>query len=341
MKSRISQTSKPKINSSFNKTMISRKSNANSRATRKSFNSKKSFSKTLNKSSKLPNQGILNLGDLGPSGPLMKKPNEIQKKGMLYSKNKVNAIVNRIKSPIVVNSQKTYYITRFADFERSMHLFQSRQQQTRSGIVSELESIRLKFQEMKKKVEASRNHKKELIESLKSLKLVKAKFAKANNLKTNLIQKDDKKNKKMTTAKINSLRKDLNVIRIDGEQRLHKLTSKVQGLLSEFKNEDKHKSKIKGVKKGKKLSAQKVQKTCLAYVKRAKLLIKDHKSKLNMDFENTLKMHRNNIVVKLGSYLEEIRKERRKNHYKLHEFVHNTEHKVNNMLKEKEVQLEY
>ena len=260
---------------------------------------------------------------------------------MLYSKNKVNAIVNRIKSPIVVNSQKTYYVTRFAEFERSLNLFQSRQHQTRLGIVSELDSIRSKFQEMKKKVEASRNHKKELIESLKSLKLVKAKFAKANNLKSNLIQKDDKKYKKSTVAKINSLRKDLNIIRIDGEQRLHKLTSKVNGLLSEFKNEDKYKSKVKGIKKGKKLSAQKVQKTCLAYVKRAKLLIKDHKSKLNMDFENTLKMHRNNIVVKLGTHLEDIRKERRNHHYKLHEFVHNTEHKVNNMLKEKQVNLEY
>jgi hypothetical protein len=321
--------------------MISRKSKANSKISKKSLKSSHSFAKTLPKSSKAPSKGILNLGDLGPSGPSLNRPQEIQKKGMIYSKNKVNAIVNRIKSPIVVNSQKTYYLSRFSDFERSLQIFQSRQQQTRNGIKNDLDSIRIKFQEMRKKVEASRNHKKELIESLKSLKLVKAKFAKVNNLKSNLLQKDEKKQKKFSVGKINALRKDLNIIRIDGEQRLHKLSSKVHGLLSEFKNEDKQKAKLKGMKKGKKLTRQKVTKTCLAYVKKAKLLIKDHKSKLNLDFENTLKMHRTNIVLKLASILDNIRNERRNHHYKLLEFVHNTEHKVDKMLKEKKVQLNY
>ena len=148
----------------------------------------------------------------------------------------------------------------------------------------------------------------------------------------------------MTTGKVNMLRKDLNIKRIDREQRLHKLTSKVNALLSEFKGDQGKKAFVKKPKqkqKQKPLTAQKVHKTCLAYLKKAKLLIRDHTSKLNFDFENSLKMKRNDILIKLANLLEIVRKERRAHHYKLHQFVHNTDTKVVNMLKEKKLQLQF
>ena len=246
-----------------------------------------------------------------------------------------------MKSPIVVNSQQTYYSVRFGDFERGMQIYQVRQQQLRSNFSSNLDGIRIKFEEMRKKVEASRTHKKDLIQCMKNLKLMKAKFAKANNHKQNLQEKDNKKMKKISTGKVNMLRKDLNIIRIDGEQRLHKLTSKVNALLSEFKGDEGKKKLFKKGKKKGRPTAQKVQKTCLAYLKKAKLLIRDHKSKLNLDFENSLKMQRSEILIKLANLLEIVRKERRNHHYKLHQFVHNTDTKVVNMLKEKKVQLQF
>ena len=341
MSSKISRKSNGLNKKSFHQTMDTRKRGTISKKTRSQFKTNQSFSKTLPKKGireSANSGGILNLGDLGP---ITGKPVENKKKGLVYSKNKVSAIVNRIKSPIVVNSQQTYYLTRFSEFEKGIDLYTARQQQTRAVIVSDLDAIRLKFQELRKKVEASRSHKKDLVDSLKALKLTKAKFAKVNNHKANLMEKDEKKQKKQTTAKVNNLRKDLNIIRIDGEQRLHKLTNKVQSLLSELRNDDKSKLVRKGPGKDKKMSAQKVQKTCLAYVKKAKLLIKDHKSKLNLDFENTLKMHRNNILIKLSSHLEDVRKDRRNHHYKLQEFAHNTDSKVMAMLREKKIQLNY
>lgn len=341
MSSTFSRKSNGHVKKSFHQTMDTRKQKTISKKSKSQFKSNQPFSQTLPKKNSRQStnmKGILNLGDLGP---IMGKPVENKQKGLVYSKNKVNAIVNRIKSPIVVNSQQTYYQTRFAELERGIELFQGRQQQTRAVVVSELDSIRLKFQELRKKVEASRNHKKDLIDCLKTLKLTKAKFAKVNNQKGNLLQKDVKKQKKQTTAKVNNLRKDLNIICIDGEQRLHKLSNKVQSLLSELKNKDNSKLVRKAPNKSKKMSAQKVHKTCLAYVKKAKLLIKDHKSKLNLDFENTLKMHRNNVVIKLSSILEDLRKERRNHHYKLQEFAQNTDLKVTAMLREKSIQLNY
>lgn len=337
MNSRISSKSKAVSKNSFHKTLASRKSTTKSKALNQSGISRSSFAKTLPKSQK-SGGGILNLGDLGPSKPLQ---GEMKKKGMVYSKNKVNAIMNRIKSPIVVNSQQTYYSSRFEDFEKSLTIFQNRQQVVRSKVSNDLEAIRQSFEEMQKKVEASRNHKKDLVDSMKQMKLTKAKFSKANTMQSNLMEKDDKKHKKMVVSKVNALRKDLNIIRIDGEQRLNKLSTKVHGLLSEFKEDKKNTKFSRSDKKGKAKSAQKVQKMCLAYVKRARLLIKDHQNKLNYDFENSLKMKRDALVVRLSKLMDEIRDGRRKNHFKLHEFVHNTDSKVNKMLEEKKEQVQY
>ena len=169
------------------------------------------------------------------SKPKDKFNDQIITKGSLYSRNKVNAIVSRIKSPVLMQAQMTYYSSRFGNLDREIQVYRNKHQEKRVAIRENLGKLKSHVSQVKAQRNSNKITRHHFMEVMKKLRTIKMKLEKSNLNKTDKSIRDNKECQKDSKIKASLIKKKLASLFVAAENRLHRIGFNVNSQMVEIR----------------------------------------------------------------------------------------------------------